>query len=32
MKKMSSYTFVGLVKTSNNDGLVEHDETELLLL
>jgi len=32
MKNMSSFTFVGLVRTSNNDGLLDHDGAELLLL
>ena len=32
MKKMSSFSFVELVKTSNNDGLVDHDGVEPLLL
>ena len=32
MKNMLSFTFVGLVKPSKNDGIVERDKDELLLL
>ena len=32
MKKMSSFTFTRLIKISNSDGLVKHDEAKPLLL